>query len=72
MKENIKGFWYLCWLVICLEVFLGGMKEAVHLLAIGEYLASGGTAIITGICFWSGGNAFGLIRKHIQKRDENG
>lgn len=71
MKENIKGFWYLCWLVICIEVFLGGMQKAVHLLVIGEYLASGITAIITGICFWSGGNAIELIRKYIQKENKN-
>ena len=71
MKENIKGFWYLCWLVICLEVFLGGMKETVHLLAIGEYLASVGTAVITGICFWGGGRVYGLAREHIQKDNKN-
>ncbi|WP_027702303.1 hypothetical protein [Metaclostridioides mangenotii] len=71
MKENIKGFWYLCWLVICIEVFLGGMQETVHLLAIGEYIASGIIAIITGVCFWSGGNAIGLIRKYIQKENKN-
>nr|WP_312216814.1 hypothetical protein [Clostridioides sp.] len=67
MKENIKGFWYLCWLAICLSVFLDGIKEIVHFLAIGEFLASGEIAIITGICFFGGGRIYGLVRERLMQ-----
>ncbi len=72
MKENIKGFWRLICLMCIYELFIAGIKDLVHCLAMKAYLESGIAAILTGLFFWLGVANYGALRNHMQKENKDG